>query len=266
MANNRELSQLASKVSVASSAQNTLVGLGTTGSLVLSVGSVSIGATFPYVIQTGGGTSNAIGRIYVGIRSDLSPNASGDGYLRFLGNGYTGYITLDSNGIRLGTNSNSRSVILDTDETKRVEVTGAGYLLIPNQPAFQANGTGTTSFSGSQVFKRMQLGATTVNTSSSYGTSNSRFTAPVSGNYFFGLSSATTTATSTGPAIFLYKNNVAVREIALNYTNINFTQFGGVIISTADAGDFFEFFVANFNGTSFTIDLFRTNFTGFLIG
>ena len=266
MANNRELSQFASHVSVATTASRTIIGIGTTGSTNITVGNVGAAVSSAYVIQTGGGTNDGVGRIHVGVGSDISPDANANGYIRLLGNGYNGYITLDSTGIRLGTNSNSRSVVFDTDETRRAEVTAAGYLVVPNQPAFYAYGIGTTSFSGAQIYKRMQLASTNVNTSSSYNTANSRFTAPVEGNYFFGLSSATTTATATGPAIFLYKNNSAIREIALNYSNINYTQFGGVIIEDAVAGDYFEFHIANFNGTSFTIDLFRTSFTGFLIG
>jgi hypothetical protein len=148
---------------------------------------------------------------------------------------------------------------------EKLRIDSRGIVTIPNQPAFHATGTGTRSFSGAQTDTKITIATNiTPNTSSSYA--NSRFTAPVAGNYLFYLSSATTTATSSGPALRLYKNGVFSQEIALNYTNASFSQFGGSIIRSAVKDDYFEFYISNYNSTSFTIDLSRTTFGGHLIG
>jgi hypothetical protein len=148
---------------------------------------------------------------------------------------------------------------------EKLRIDSRGIVTIPNQPAFHATGTGTQAFSGAQTDRKITIATNiTPNTSNSYA--NSRFTAPVAGNYLFYLSSATTTATSSGPAILLYKNGVATQEIALNYTNASYSQFGGSIIRSAVKDDYFEFYITNYNSTSFTIDLTRTSFGGYLIG
>jgi hypothetical protein len=107
---------------------------------------------------------------------------------------------------------------------EKLRIDSRGIVTIPNQPAFHATGTGTQSFSGAQTDTKITIASNiTPNTSSSYA--NSRFTAPVAGNYLFYLSSATTTATSSGPALRLYKNGVFSQEIAINYTNASYSQF-----------------------------------------
>ena len=184
-----------------------------------------------------------------------------------IGEGGTEVIRVDSSGrVGVGTNRVTRpfEVWAGTAGTS-FSVDSSGRVQMPFQPAFNAQGTGTLAFSGAQVYTKITIASNiTPNTSNSYA--NSRFTAPVSGNYLFFLSSATTTATSTGPAILLYKNGVATQEIAINYSNVSYTQFGGSIIRSAAPGDYFEFYISNYNSTSFTIDLARTCFGGYLIG
>jgi hypothetical protein len=142
----------------------------------------------------------------------------------------------------------------------------SGRVTMPNQPAFDTIGSGTLAFSGGTVNVKITLASALTNVSGSYSTANSRFIAPVSGTYLFYLSTATTTATSTGPALLLFKNGSSVKEIALNYSNVFYTQFSGSIVVSAVANDFFELYISNYNNTSFTIDLSRTSFGGFLIG
>ena len=168
-----------------------------------------------------------------------------------IGEGGTEVIRVDSSGrVGVGTNRVTRpfEVWAGTAGTS-FSVDSSGRVQMPFQP----------------VYTKITIASNiTPNTSNSYA--NSRFTAPVSGNYLFFLSSATTTATSTGPAILLYKNGVATQEIAINYSNVSYTQFGGSIIRSAAPGDYFEFYISNYNSTSFTIDLARTCFGGYLIG
>jgi hypothetical protein len=143
-----------------------------------------------------------------------------------------------------------------------------GRVQTPEHPAFWARGSGTLSLSGASVTVKLVCDSLidSSNRGSHYNTSTSRFTAPVAGYYAFYISSAPTTATSSGPALQLHKNGGGITEVAINYSNVFYTQFGGMCVISANAGDFFEPFISNYNSTSFTIDLSRTRFSGFFLG
>jgi hypothetical protein len=143
-----------------------------------------------------------------------------------------------------------------------------GRVLTPEQPAFWARASADVSRSGAQTEVKLVCNVliSSSNRGSHYNTSTARFTAPVAGYYAFYISSATTTPTSSGPALILYRNGSGVVEVALNYSGASYTQFGGMAVLSANAGDFFEPFIANYNSTSFTIDLTRTRFSGFFLG
>jgi hypothetical protein len=149
-----------------------------------------------------------------------------------------------------------------------IDIDTAGRILTPRQPAFWARGTGTLSLSGASVTVKLICDTlvSSSNRGSHYNTTTSRFTAPVAGYYAFYISSAPTTATSTGPALQLYRNGSGITEVAINYSNAFYTQFGGMCVISANAGDFFEPYISNYNSTSFTIDLTRTRFSGFFLG
>lgn len=74
------------------------------------------------------------GQVVIGAGDDITPDATGNGHLKIDGNAYSSFFTMDGTGTWIGNNSNSRSMILATDETARLTVSGTGLV-----------GIGTTS-------------------------------------------------------------------------------------------------------------------------
>jgi len=144
--------------------------------------------------------------------------------------------------------------------------TSSGLSVTPNIPAFWASGSGNLAFSGGTVSSKLTLGNAFTNNGNHYNTSLSRFTAPITARYWLFMNALTNTPTSSGPALLLFRNGSLVREVSINYGNVNYVNFSGGAVIQANAGDFFEMFVSNYNSTSFTIELGRCYFMGYLIG
>lgn len=142
----------------------------------------------------------------------------------------------------------------------------SGYITQPGIPAFWANGGGNLAFSGGTVSSKLTLGNALTNNGNHYNTSLSRFTAPITARYWLFMSACPNTATQTGPALLLFRNGVLVREVSIGYVGPSYVNFSGGAVVQANAGDFFEMFVSNYNSTTFTIELGRSYFMGYLIG
>ena len=84
--------------------------------------------------KVGIGITSPESTLHLNPGTDLTPDANGVGHLMIDGNGYTSFLTMDGTGTWIGGNSASRSMILATDETARLTVTGIGRV-----------GIGTTS-------------------------------------------------------------------------------------------------------------------------
>lgn len=152
------------------------------------------------------------------------------------------------------------------DGTVKFQIDSSGRVNMPYQPVFHARGGGSQSISGTGALNIIQINTPEVNIGSYFNGTTYRFTSPVSGNYYFHGKATTSTATSTGPAITLVKNGTSVLELAINYTNINYTTFSGGGIVSLVANDYIQLGVWNYNNTSFTLDTSRCSLTGFLIG
>jgi hypothetical protein len=91
---------------------------------ISSAGLVGIGTASPSQKLTVEGTD---ARIYLtGANTDINMTGTADGQLSLDGNGFGFGIALNSSGANLYTNSASRALILGTDETERMRITGTG--------------------------------------------------------------------------------------------------------------------------------------------
>lgn len=147
----------------------------------------------------------------------------------------------------------------------------AGRVRMPLQPAFSAVGSGVQSWSGGTATQVLQLayktGGIAAARSAGYNTSTYRFTAPVAGVYAF-YHGYTMTSASTGPESYLYVNGTTVYHMGA----IGYQYSGGYDTSVAvqlinlNANDYVDVRIQNNNNASFSIDLGRSYFDGYLIG
>ena len=142
----------------------------------------------------------------------------------------------------------------------------SSFISNPNNPAFYAQGSGTVVMSGAARFEYISFSSAPTNIGGYFNTSNSRFTAPIAGTYYFWLQAATTDATSTGPEIFIFKNGSSVNNVAISYNSAFYNTFGAAYIIDLQANDFVQHAVQNNNGTTFTLERGRSRFAGYLIG
>lgn len=90
--------------------------------------------------------------LYVGTGSNLSPNSSGDGYLKLRGSGYIGYITMDGSAMYIGHNSGTRSLAFQVDEASSFVVNAEYSQLIST-----TDSSPYLSFHGSNLARDMYL-------------------------------------------------------------------------------------------------------------
>ena len=101
-----------------------------------------------------------------------------------------------NNFIDIGTDSGGHGVInigtaggnmnFETAGTERMRIDSSGRVTMPYQPAFTASGgSNPTHGAGVLRYSSTSQDGFNLNVGSHYNTSNYRFTAPVSGNYFF---------------------------------------------------------------------------------
>tara|TARA_R100000278_G_C5475714_1_gene166349 strand:+ start:137 stop:1237 length:1101 start_codon:yes stop_codon:yes gene_type:complete len=102
-------------------------------------------------------TVNGAGaRIYLtGANEDIDMDGSANGQIQIDGNGYTGAIALNANGLQIYNNSAGRAIIFGTNETERMRILSGGGLTFNGDTA-AANalddyeeGTWTPTYSGS---------------------------------------------------------------------------------------------------------------------
>lgn len=219
--------------------------------------------------KVGIGTSSPIGRLHVNSATESVVRITSD---------LTGVTSTD--GLFFGLNNNGTDATLwnyengylrfATNNTERMRIDSSGRVTMPYQPTFWAKGTGTQSWSGAITPTKVDftggLQLITGNKSSGWSQTNSRFTAPVAGTYEF-IFSFTTQSTATGPSLQFYKNGAPTSygEVAINYYTA-YQQATAIVYVDLAASDYVEFWITNYNSSTFTLDRGRTYFGGKLIG
>ena len=160
----------------------------------------------------------------------------------------------------------SSSVSLVSNSINALGIDSSGIITKPNTPAFHAKGSGNRSFASPTRIDTNIINVIEFDNLSNYNTSNQRFTAPVSGIYLFFGYSATTTSTSTGPVVLLMINGSSQVELGINYNAAYYNTYGGVAIRRLEVGEYAQLCFSNYNNTSFTVEMGRSRFGGFLIG
>jgi hypothetical protein len=141
------------------------------------------------------------------------------------------YITANSSNLYIGSGNLAR-IIIDTN----------GHVTMPTQPAFSAIATGQTDLAASSVLQIGFAGSERFDQNSDFNTSNSTFTAPVTGKYQFNVG-IRVKAIDTGAGYVLIRLNTS----NANYDHIfdsdefssdlDFSFFAFSILADMDASD-----------------------------
>jgi len=152
------------------------------------------------------------------------------------------------------------------DNQGHVRIDANGVVAIPNIPCFSVT-AGNQSWSGSNNEQVIQFNSEDVDNGGHFNTTNYRFTAPVTGHYFFtihGHMNTFSTSGAGGPGVFLRKNGSSSTTVFMYmyYTGYKGSSVQGCI--QLDKDDYVTGAAINYNSSSFTLGGLRMS--GFLLG
>ena len=271
---------------VLSSTANVAQGL-TANTLTVSTNTATIG-TSVYIVANGNvgiGTASPSSKLEI---PDVSANGlrlsgAGDHALGFTGystNAATQVFSIRNDGISNLYVNTQNSIPLNFgvstgtsfgSTTSQMRIDSSGRVTTPYQPAFYARGHSSTTTLNSNS-SEVQIPVTTADTNigSHYNTTNSRFTAPVAGMYFFSMQFMLQSWPSDYSYIFIrsLKNGSLTDFETMIPRGTSSYQSGGMAFCIyMNASDYMEVWARQSGGGSNAVvrDGFRT-FTGHLIG
>ena len=157
-----------------------------------------------------------------------------------------------------------------TDSRTDMSFTGSGAITTPNQPTFSAQGSTQQTVSNNGSNAIIEYPTVEWNTGNSYNNSTYRFTAPVSGKYFFKawfMLNGGATSWSYSFIRFVVNNTSSNSEFMHNRRDSTFMTMQGSVILNLSAGDYVDVQARNASGNSdFTIRNDFRGFQGYLIG
>jgi hypothetical protein len=139
----------------------------------------------------------------------------------------------------------------------------APAVLMPNQPAFYANGANGVGANSVIVF-----GSVVFNRGSNYNAGNGRFTAPASGVYFFRFNAMQqpTNAGDTRYHLLLNGGIITGTSHIMSYAASQFSSCEVGAHIYMNAGDYVQAYVTNNSNTIFSADPNWSSFSGHLVG
>ena len=164
--------------------------------------------------------------------------------------------------------------IQHSNGTTALTIDSSGRVLSPNKPAFQVRGSALQSIT-STGNSTVNYDTVIVNVGGNYSTGNSRFIAPVAGNYLFGSNTRIDSLNMSSAADYhrLYfavngsatsatygHSIVSIVTTVANYLTLNIT--GLISLST---NDYVQVFVLSNSDISYTILPQESQFWGYLI-
>ena len=165
-------------------------------------------------------------------------------------------------GVGYGQTATTKRFSVYNGTSNRFSISPEGYVTMPNQPCFRA--TNGSSSIGAGVITLTQAD---FDVTSSYNTSNGRFTAPVTGHYLFYLT-ALYVVSGTSPTwkVSWWKNNsfdavAGEYQSALGSSGYN-TLFNSTVTTHMAAGDYMQ--VYN-HSSNVHISGTQTKFGGYLL-